>query len=96
MCDDVPFFISEKIRKERRKMQCLMTYKWVKLLRSHLPEGKELMGYWEKLASHAAFRKGQALYCGHSLIGLSPGCGPAAWRGSSGFLDLRAVSLFLM
>ena len=46
-------------------MQCLMTYKWVKLLRTHLPEGKGLMGYWAKLASHAAFRKGQALYCGH-------------------------------
>lgn len=46
-------------------MQCLMTYKWVKLLRSHLPEGKGLMGYWAKLASHAAFRKGRALYCGH-------------------------------
>ena len=53
-------------------MQCLMTYKWVKLMRSHLPEGKGIMGYWAKLASHAAFRKGQALYCGH-INDVTPG-----------------------
>lgn len=58
-------FLFPKNQKGTKKMQCLMTYKWVKLLRSHLPEGKGLMGYWAKLASHAAFRKGRALYCGH-------------------------------
>ena len=58
-------FLFPKNQKGTKKMQCLMTYKWVKLLRSHLPGGKGLMGYWAKLASHAAFRKGQALYCGH-------------------------------
>lgn len=42
-------------------MKCLMRYQWVKLLRSHLPEGKGVMGAWAKLASRAAFRKGQAL-----------------------------------
>ena len=31
----------------------------------HLPGGKGLMGYWDKLASRAAFRKGNAVYCGH-------------------------------
>lgn len=64
MCDYVPFLFP-KNQKGTKKMQCLMTYKWVKLLRSHLPEEKGLMGYWAKLASHAAFRKGRALYCGH-------------------------------
>ncbi len=44
-------------------MQCLRKYEWVKLLRSNLPEGKEIMAYWAKLASHAAFRKGEAVYC---------------------------------
>ena len=46
-------------------MKRLRKYKWVKLPRMHLPSGKGLMGYWAKLASRAAFRKGNAVYCGH-------------------------------
>lgn len=46
-------------------MKCLYKYKWVKLLRSRLPEGKGVMGDWAALASRVAFRKGQAMYCGH-------------------------------
>ena len=46
-------------------MKCLMKYDWVKLHRSHLPQGKGLMRSWARLASRAAFRKGQAEYCGH-------------------------------
>ena len=46
-------------------MKCLRKYKWVKLPRIHLPGGKGLLGYWAKLASRAAFRKGNAVYCGH-------------------------------
>lgn len=65
-------------------MQCLMTYKWVKLLRSHLPEGKGLMAYWAKLASHAAFRKGQALYCGHYNR-----VAPGMWSG--GMVGLKRI-----
>ena len=65
-------------------MQCLMTYKWVKLMRSHLPEGKGIMGYWAKLASHAAFRKGQALYCGH-INDVTPGM----WSG--GMVGLKRI-----
>ncbi len=37
----------------------------VKLMRSHLPEGKGILGMWAKLASRAAFRKGHATYCGY-------------------------------
>lgn len=48
-----------------KHMKCLRKYKWVKLPRMHLPSGKGLMGYWAKLASRAAFRKGNAVYCGH-------------------------------
>ena len=48
-----------------KRMKCLRKYKWVKLPRMHLPGGKGLMGYWAKLASRAAFRKGNAVYCGH-------------------------------
>lgn len=47
-------------------MKCLMKYEWVKLMRSHLPQGKWLMGSWVRLASRAAFRKGQAEYCGYT------------------------------
>ena len=65
-------------------MQCLMTYRWVKLLRSHLPEGKGLMGYWAKLASHAAFRKGRALYCGHYNR-----VAPGMWSG--GMVGLKRI-----
>lgn len=46
--------------------QCLQRYDWVKLLRSHLPGGKGIMSAWAKLASRAAFRKGNASYCGYS------------------------------
>lgn len=46
-------------------MKCLMRYGWVKLMRSHLPEGKGILGMWAKLASRAAFRKGHATYCGY-------------------------------
>ena len=46
-------------------MACLMKFKWVKLRRDLLPAGKGLMGYWAKLVSRVAFRKGKAFYCGH-------------------------------
>ena len=46
-------------------MKCLLKYQWVKLQRNNLPAGKGIMGYWAKLASKAAFRKGQASYCGY-------------------------------
>lgn len=65
-------------------MQCLRKYEWVKLMRSRLPEGKGIMGYWAKLASHAAFRKGQALYCGH-LNDVTPGM----WSG--GMVGLKRI-----
>ena len=46
-------------------MKCLLKYQWVKLPRAYLPAGKGVMGYWAKLASKAAFRNGQAKYCGY-------------------------------
>lgn len=32
-------------------MQRLMKYKWVKLMRSHLPESKGIMALWAKLTN---------------------------------------------
>jgi len=46
-------------------MSCLLRFNWVKLPRNTLPEGKGLMGSWARLAARAAFRPGQADYCGY-------------------------------
>ena len=46
-------------------MSCLLKFDWVKLPRESLSEGKGLMGSWARLAARAAFRPGQADYCGH-------------------------------
>jgi len=43
----------------------MLKYQWVKLPRNHIPAGKGIMGYWARLASRAAFRDGQANYCGY-------------------------------
>ena len=65
-------------------MKCLRRFEWVKLLRSHLPEGKGLLGAWSKLASRAAFRKGYAEYCGFKNA-VSPG----QWSG--GIVGLKSI-----
>ena len=46
-------------------MSCLLKFNWVKLPRDTLPPGKGLMGAWVRLAARAAFRPGQANYCGY-------------------------------
>ena len=46
-------------------MSCLLKFNWVKLPRAILPEGKGLMSAWARLSARAAFRPGQADYCGH-------------------------------
>jgi hypothetical protein len=65
-------------------MKCLFKYQWVKLPRTRLPAGKGVMGYWAKLAAKAAFRKGQARYCGH-INEVSPG----TWSG--GVVGLKSI-----
>ena len=65
-------------------VQCLRKYEWVKLPRSRLPEGRGIMGAWARLASHAAFRKGQALYCGYSNEVM-----PGMWSG--GIVGLKKI-----
>ena len=65
-------------------MKCLMKYQWVKLPRNHLPEGKGIMCAWARLASRAAFRKGQASYCGYTNL-VSPGM----WAG--GVVGLKSI-----
>lgn len=61
-----------------------MKYRWVKLRRDTLPAGKGIMGAWAKLAARAAFRKGQASYCGH-INAVRPGM----WSG--GIVGLKSI-----
>ena len=53
------------ITKGELVMSCLLKFNWVKLPRDTLPPGKGLMGAWARLAARAAFRPGQANYCGY-------------------------------
>ena len=65
-------------------MKCLFKYQWVKLPRNQLPTGKGVMGAWARLASRAAFRNGQATYCGHTN---QVKCG--SWAG--GVVGLKSI-----
>lgn len=65
-------------------MKCLMKYKWVKLQRNMLPQGKGIMGQWARLASRAAFRKGNAVYCGYENAVM-----PGMWAG--GIVGLKSI-----
>lgn len=65
-------------------MKCLRKYQWVKLSRAYLPQGKGVMGHWAKLASRAAFRKGQAVYCGYTNEVV-----PGMWSG--GIVGLKSI-----
>jgi len=65
-------------------MKCLLKYQWIKLPRNRLPEGKGIMSFWARLASRAAYRKGNALYCGHTNA-VSPGM----WSG--GIVGLKSI-----
>ena len=64
--------------------KCLLKYQWVKLPRGRLPVGKGIMGYWAKLASRAAFRKGHAKYCGYTNDVM-----PGMWAG--GVVGLKSI-----
>ena len=65
-------------------MKCLRKYKWLKLHRACLPSGRGIMGYWAKLASRAAFRKGYGVYCGFR----NP-VEPGMWAG--GIVGLKSI-----
>ena len=65
-------------------MKCLRKYEWVKLPRDYPNMGKGLMSQWAKLASRAAFRKGNARYCGHTNA-VTPGM----WAG--GAVGLKSI-----
>ncbi len=70
--------------RKRLLMKCLRRFEWVKLLRSHLPEGKGILAYWAKLASRAAFRKGMGIYCGYENPVI-----PGMWSG--GIVGLKSI-----
>lgn len=65
-------------------MKCLRKFKWIKLRRNYLPDGKGSMLYWARLAARAAFRKGRGFYCGH-WNQVTPGM----WSG--GIVGLKSI-----
>ena len=65
-------------------MKCLQKFKWIKLPRALICNGKGLMGYYLKLASRAAFRKGISTYCGYE----NP-VEPGMWSG--GVVGLKSI-----
>lgn len=72
-------------------MKCLRKYQWVKLPRDYPDMGKGLMRYWAKLASRAAFRKGNAKYCGHTNP-VTPGMWAGGVVGLKSILGVRSRS----
>ncbi len=65
-------------------MKCLLKYRWVKLPRAILPQGKGVLGQWAKLAARAAYRKGVGRYCGFE----NP-VEPGMWAG--GVVGLKSI-----
>ena len=76
-------------------MSCLLKFNWVKLPRDTLPPGKGLMGAWARLTARAAFRPGQANYCGYrndvelaswvgGVVGLKSILSGSVWARGSG------------
>ncbi len=65
-------------------MKCLRKYQWVKLPRDYPDMGKGFMAYWARLASRAAFRKGNASYCGYSNPVV-----PGMWSG--GIVGVKSI-----
>ena len=65
-------------------MKCLSKYNWVKLPRKEIPKLKGNLGFWLRLAARAAFRKGDATYCGHK----NP-VEPGMWSG--GIVGLKKI-----
>lgn len=76
-------------------MQYLMKYEWVKLHRSLLPPGKGIMGAWARLAARAAYRKGEAEYCGH-INAVMPGMWAGGVAGLKSILGQRKRANALM
>lgn len=65
-------------------MKCLRKYKWIKLYRATVPSSKGIMCYWARLASRAAFRKGNARYCRYTNAVV-----PGMWSG--GIVGLKSI-----
>ena len=65
-------------------MKCLLAYHWVKVRRDFLPAVKGIMGSCMRLASRAAFRKGQVSYCGHTNA-----VEPGTWAG--GIVGVKSI-----
>ncbi len=70
-------------------MKCLRKFQWVKLPRDYPDMGKGMMAQWARLASRAAFRKGNASYCGHTNP-VTPGMWSGGIVGVKSILGVRS------
>ena len=75
-------------------MKCLRKYEWVKLPRDYPDMGKGLMSHWAKLASRAAFRKGNAHYCGYTNA-VTPGMWAGGVVGLKSILGVKSKAMAL-
>ena len=64
--------------------KCLLKFPWVKVPREEIQALKGLLGYWLKLVSRAAFRKGTSTYCGYENA-----VEPGMWVG--GIVGLKSI-----
>ena len=64
--------------------KCLLKFPWIKVPREDIPALKGLLGYWLKLVSRAAFRKGISAYCGYENA-----VEPGMWVG--GIVGLKSI-----
>ena len=65
-------------------MKCQLKYRWVKLPRACLPQGKGVLGQWARLAARADYRKGGGP-CGRLKNPVAPGL----WAG--GVVGLKSI-----
>ena len=59
-------------------MPCLFRYRWLKLPRAALPQGKGLSAYWPGLPRGLPFARALPPIAGTKTL-LSRACGPAVW-----------------
>ena len=59
-------------------MKCQLKYRWVKLPRACLPQGKGVLGQWARLAARRPIGKVWASTAALKTL-WSPACGPGAW-----------------
>jgi len=75
-------------------VKCLRKYQWVKLPRCCLPQGKGVLGQWDRLAERVAYRRGTGRYCGFENH-VKPGMWAGGVVGLKSILGIRSRKVAL-